>query len=173
MRPVAEKSFTRLGGMAFGLAALVIAIDQVVKAWILNGLGLQSLVSVPFLGPIRLTMVWNQGVSFGLLRADHDAVRWALTGFSLVVALVLAWWARNSTRPLMGLGLGLVMGGAIGNAIDRFRFGAVVDFVDVTQLMFPWVFNVADSAICVGVACLLLDSIRKEPATAAPDSPAT
>jgi signal peptidase II len=173
MRPVAEKSFTRLGGMAFGLAALVIAIDQVVKTWILNGLGLQSLGSVPFLGPIRLTMVWNQGVSFGLLRADHDAVRWALTGFSLLVAVMLGWWARNSTRPLMGLGLGLVMGGAIGNAIDRFRFGAVVDFVDVTQLMFPWVFNVADSAICVGVACLLLDSIRKEPAAAAPDSPAT
>lgn len=168
MRPVAEsKTFTRLGGVAFGLAAGVIVIDQAVKAWVLNGLGLQSLGSVPFLGPIRLTMVWNQGVSFGLLRADHDLARWALTGFSLVVALVLAWWARNATRPLMGWGLGLVMGGAIGNAIDRFRFGAVVDFVDVTQLMFPWVFNVADSAICVGVACLLLDSIRKDPAVPA------
>jgi signal peptidase II len=160
------RSFTRLGGLAFALAALVIAIDQVVKAWILGVLGLQTLGSVPFLGPIRLTMVWNQGVSFGLLRADHDLARWGLTGFSLVVAVMLGWWARNSTRPLMGLGLGLVMGGAVGNAIDRFRFGAVVDFVDVTQLMFPWVFNVADSAICVGVACLLLDSVRKEPTAA-------
>jgi signal peptidase II len=60
------------------------------------------------------------------------------------------------------------MGGAIGNAIDRARFGAVVDFVDVTRLMFPWVFNVADSAITIGVICLLLDSVRKTPETAAP-----
>jgi signal peptidase II len=164
---VAEaKTFTRLGGAAFGLAGLVIVIDQALKAWILDGLNLPSLASVPFLGPVRLTMVWNQGVSFGLLRADHDLARWALTGLSLVVAATLAWWARNATRPFMGLGLGLVMGGAIGNAIDRFRFGAVVDFVDVTQLMFPWVFNLADSAICVGVALLLLDSVRKDGAPA-------
>jgi signal peptidase II len=163
---VAEKRFTRLGALAFALAAGIIVTDQAVKAWILDVLDLQSLASVPFLGPIRLTMVWNQGVSFGLLRADHDLARWALTGFSLLVALVLGWWARNATRPLMGWGLGLVMGGAIGNAIDRFRFGAVVDFVDVTQLMFPWVFNVADSAICVGVALLLLDSLRKDGAPA-------
>ncbi|HEX5379954.1 MAG TPA: signal peptidase II [Phenylobacterium sp.] len=152
--------------MAFALAALVIVLDQVVKAWVLGGLRLPDLGSVPFLGPIRLTMVWNQGVSFGLLRADHDIARWALTAFSLIVAAALGWWARNATRPFMGIGLGLVIGGAIGNAIDRFRFGAVVDFVDVTQLFFPWVFNVADSAICVGVACLLLDSVRKDPVAA-------
>ncbi len=165
MAEPAAKPFTRLGAAAFALAACVIVVDQMVKAWILVGLDLPGRVSTPFLGPIHLTMVWNQGVSFGLLRADHDLARWALTIFSLIVAVVLAWWARNSTRPLMGLGLGLVMGGAIGNAIDRFRFGAVVDFVDVTRLMFPWVFNVADSAICVGVALLLLDSLRKDAAT--------
>lgn len=162
---MAEKAFTRLGGTAFGLAAGVIVIDQIVKAWFL-GLRLMEGETLPLVGPFHLTMVWNRGVSFGLLRADHDLVRWALVGFSLIVALVLAWWARNATRPFMGLGLGLVMGGAVGNAIDRFRFGAVVDFVDVTRLMFPWVFNVADAAICIGVACLLLDSVRKEPATA-------
>jgi signal peptidase II len=167
MRPVAEpaaKGFTRLGANAFALAAVVIVIDQIVKASFL-GLGLAEGQSLPLAGPVHLTMVLNRGVSFGLLRADHDLVRWALTAFSLIVAVVLGWWARNSTRPLMGLGLGLVMGGAIGNAIDRFRFGAVVDFVDVTRLMFPWVFNVADSAICLGVALLLLDSLRKDAAT--------
>ena len=162
MAEPAAKPFTRLGAAAFALAAVVIVVDQMVKAWILVGLDLPGRITVPFAGPVHLTMVWNQGVSFGLLRADHDLARWALTAFSMIVALVLAWWARNSTRPLMGLGLGLVMGGAIGNAIDRFRFGAVVDFVDVTRLMFPWVFNVADSAICVGVALLLLDSLRKD-----------
>ena len=160
---MAEKNFTRLGAIAFSLAAGVIVVDQIVKAWFL-ALKLMEGESLPLAGPFHLTMVWNRGVSFGLLRADHDLVRWALVAFSLIVAVALGWWARNATRPLMGLGLGLVMGGAIGNAIDRFRFGAVVDFVDVTRLMFPWVFNVADSAICVGVACLLLDSIRKEPA---------
>jgi signal peptidase II len=162
----AAKRFTRLGGAAFALAAAVIVVDQIVKGWILDGVQLPLRGTVSLVGPVRLTMVWNQGVSFGLLRADHDIARWALTGFSLIVAAFLAWWARNATRRLMGLGLGLVMGGAIGNAIDRVRFGAVVDFLDVTRLMFPWVFNVADSAITIGVICLLLDSLRKEPAQA-------
>lgn len=160
------KGFTSLGRMAFVLAVIVIVIDQIVKAAFLS-LGLPEGMGQPLFGPLHLTMVWNRGVSFGLFRADHDLARWLLTGFSLVVAGFLAWWARNATRPLMALGLGLVMGGAIGNAIDRARFGAVVDFVDVTRLMFPWVFNVADSAITVGVICLLLDSVRKTPETAA------
>ncbi len=160
------KGFTRLGGLAFVLAAVVIVVDQIVKAAFLS-LGLPEGMGQPLVGPLHLTMVWNRGVSFGLFRADHDLVRWALTAFSLIVAALLAWWARNATRPLMGLGLGLVMGGAIGNAIDRARFGAVVDFVDVTRLMFPWVFNVADSAITIGVICLLLDSVRKTPETLA------
>jgi len=163
----ASRGVTRLGWIAFAIAAVVIVLDQVVKAWVLGGLDLPIQGSVPFAGPIHFTMVWNQGVSFGLLKANHDIVRWALTGFSLIVAVFLAWWARNTTRPLMGLGLGLVMGGAIGNAIDRARFGAVVDFVDVTRLMFPWVFNVADSAITIGVIFLLLDSVRKSPETSA------
>jgi signal peptidase II len=161
-----SKGVTRLGWIAFAIAAAVIVVDQAVKAWVLGGLGLPMLGSVPFAGPVHLTMVWNQGVSFGLLKANHDIVRWALTAFSLIVAVFLASWARRATRPLMGLGLGLVMGGAIGNAIDRARFGAVVDFVDVTRLMFPWVFNVADSAITIGVIFLLLDSVRKSPETA-------
>lgn len=161
------KGVTRLGWAAFGLAALVIALDQAVKAWVLYGLDLPTLVSTPFVGPLHLSMVWNAGVSFGFLRADHDLVRWLLVAFSVVVAVLLAGWARRSERTLSALGLGLVMGGAVGNAIDRARFGAVVDFVDVTRLFFPWVFNIADSAITIGVVLLLLDSLRRErPATA-------
>jgi signal peptidase II len=166
MAEASQKAVTRLGWAAFALAVVVVVLDQIVKAWVLGGLQLPMLGTVPLAGPVHLTMVWNQGVSFGLLKANHDLMRWALTGFSLIVAGFLAWWARSATRPLMGLGLGLVMGGAIGNAIDRARFGAVVDFVDVTRLMFPWVFNVADSAITIGVICLLLDSVRKTPETA-------
>lgn len=159
------KAISKLGGAAYGLAALVILLDQLAKHWILYVYDLPAKVSTPIAGPFSLTMVWNRGVSFGLFRADADLVRWLLTLFSIVVAIVLAVWVRRVDRPLLGIGLGLVIGGAIGNAIDRIRFGAVVDFLDFQRLgFFPWVFNVADSAITVGVVFLLLDSMRKEPA---------
>lgn len=153
---------SKLGGLAFILAALVIAADQVIKAWILTGLNLPALVTLQVAGPFYLTMVWNQGVSFGLFRADHDLIRWALAAFSIIVSVVLAIWVRNSTRPLFALAVGLVIGGAIGNVVDRIRFGAVADFLDVSRLHFPWVFNVADSAISVGIVCLLLDMLRQD-----------
>lgn len=157
---------SRLGWAAFLIAALVIAADQATKHWILHGLDLPRLLSVQVGGPVYLTMVWNQGVSFGLLQAEHEIIRWVLVAFSLGVAALLANWARAAYRWSMTVGLGLVIGGAIGNAIDRARFGAVVDFVDVSRLMFPWVFNVADAGITVGVIFLLLDSLRRErPAT--------
>ncbi|MES2341328.1 MAG: signal peptidase II [Pseudomonadota bacterium] len=159
------KSVSKLGWLAYGLAATVIVLDQVAKAAILNLLGTQAGSSVPVGGPFSLTLVWNQGVSFGLFRAEHDLVRWLLVTFSLIVAVLLTGWARRTERLAMGLGLGLVIGGAIGNAIDRIRFGAVVDFLDFQRLgFFPWVFNVADAAITVGVVFLLLDSTRKEAA---------
>lgn len=156
------RGVTRLGWAAFGLALAVIVVDQAVKAWIVDGLQLPIIATTPLLGPLHLTMVWNRGVSFGFLRADHDVMRWLLVAFSVIVAVMLAGWARRAERAPSALGLGLVMGGAVGNAIDRARFGAVVDFVDVTRLMFPWVFNIADSAITVGVVLLLLDSLRRE-----------
>ena len=154
---------SRLGAVAYGLAALVLSVDQAVKYWILTGLRLQDTPTVPVAGFLHLTMVMNPGVSFGFLRADQDLARWGLVAFSLLVAALIIYWARRGTRVLQALGYGLIAGGAIGNAIDRARFGAVVDFIDVQRLgFFPWVFNVADSAITVGVICLLLDSLRRE-----------
>lgn len=154
---------TPAGRLAFGLAAAVLAADQAVKAWILYGLNLPLRLSVEVLGPLRLTMVWNEGVSFGFLQARHDLARWGLTAFALLVALALAAWARQADRRLLGVSLGLIIGGAVGNAIDRARFGAVVDFVDVSALgFFPWVFNIADSAITIGVILMLLESFRRE-----------
>lgn len=155
------------GRLAFGLAAAVLVVDQAVKAWILEGLDLPLRLSVDLIGPLRLTMVWNEGVSFGFLQARHDLARWGLTAFALVVALALAAWARRADRRLLGVALGLIIGGAVGNAIDRARFGAVVDFIDVSALgFFPWVFNVADAAITIGVLLMLLDSFRKDSPTA-------
>ena len=148
--------------IAYGLAVLTIVLDQLSKLWVLNVFDLPSKGSVHVGGPVSLTMVWNEGVSFGLLRAEQDLTRWALVVFSLAVAAFLAVWARKIERPLLALAVGLVMGGAVGNAIDRARFGAVADFLDFKDLYFPWVFNVADSAITVGVVLLLLDSFRSE-----------
>src|SRR5690348_3172974 len=104
---------SKLGATALALAAAVVVADQAVKNWILNGLRLPDIASVPVAGPLHLTMVWNQGVSFGFFRADHDIVRWALAAFSIVVAVVLAGWVRKAIRPLFALALGLVIGGAV------------------------------------------------------------
>lgn len=151
--------FTRLGVLAYALAALVIVLDQLSKFWILEIVRLPERLSIPVLPVFSLTMVWNRGVSFGLLRADEDVGRWLLAAFALAVALGLALWARKAERRWTAIALGLVIGGAVGNLIDRVRFGAVADFLDFSALYFPWVFNVADSAITVGVALLLLDSV--------------
>jgi signal peptidase II len=154
------------GPLAYSLALAVIVADQLSKMWFLS-LGLQEGQTQPVFGPFSLTMVWNQGVSFGLLRADSGVMRWVLSFFSVAVAIVLAVWARKVQRPLLGWAIGLVMGGAIGNMIDRVRFGKVVDFLDFQPLHFPWVFNVADSAISIGVVLLLLDSLLADRKTRA------
>jgi signal peptidase II len=152
----------KLSLSAYLIAITTIVLDQISKYWILNVFMLPAKGSVLVGGPFSLSMVWNRGVSFGLLRAAVDLARWGLVIFSLLVAVLLAVWARKITRPLLALAVGLIMGGAVGNAIDRARFGAVVDFLDFHQLYFPWVFNVADSAITVGVILLLLDSVLSE-----------
>ncbi|MGZ8363737.1 MAG: signal peptidase II [Caulobacteraceae bacterium] len=148
---------------AYALAATVVILDQLSKFWVLNILHLGERHQIEVLPFFKLTMVWNQGVSFGLLRANHDVMRWALVAFAIVVIAALAVWTWRQTRTVMALALGLIIGGAVGNnLIDRVRFGAVVDFLDFSPI-FPWVFNVADSAITIGVLILLLDAFRKQP----------
>ena len=152
---------TRNGWLAYGVAAAAIVADQLSKAWIDNGVKLELGQSLPVLPFFSLTGVLNPGVSFGLLRADSAFGRSMLILFALVVVSALAWWARKAERRLTAVALGLVMGGAVGNnLIDRIRLGHVIDFLDFSGLHFPWVFNVADSAISVGVALLLLDTLR-------------
>jgi len=156
------------GWLAFGVAAAAVVADQISKAWLVYGLKLPEQESVPVLPFFRITNVQNPGVSFGMLRADDALGRTLLVLFALAVVCALAWWARKAERRLTAFALGLVMGGAIGNnLLDRVRLGHVIDFLDFSGLHFPWVFNIADSAISVGVALLLLDTLR--PA----DKPAT
>ena len=154
---------TKLSRWAFGLAALIVVLDQAAKFWIVNDLGLQPGASQPLVWPLSLTWVMNPGVSYGLLQGGSPLIRWGLVVFALGVAGLIGWWARRADRALPAAGLGMIMGGALGNAVDRIRFGAVVDFLDVQRLgFFPWVFNVADSAITIGVILLLIDGLRRE-----------
>lgn len=155
-------TITRQGWIAYAIAAATVVLDQISKLWILGLLGREQGASLPLLGPVHLTMVHNYGMSFGLLR-NSEWGRWLLIGFSVLVVIGLAIWVRKAIRPLPALGIGMIIGGAIGNnLIDRVLYGYVVDFIDVSRLHFPWVFNVADSGISVGVALLLLDSFLSE-----------
>jgi signal peptidase II len=150
---------TRAGVLAYGLAATIIVADQAVKAWILTSLKLIPGLPYSVWGPLRLTLVDNSGVSFGLFQSDAPWTRWALAAFSLVVAVALGAWVRRAEKLFTGIAVGLIMGGAVGNLVDRLRRGAVIDFVDVQALHFPWVFNLADAAISVGIALLLLEGM--------------
>ena len=152
----------RIALAAYGFAILIIVVDQLTKAWVLSGLDLRELGRVPVWPPLlNFTWVENRGVSFGLF--GDGSARWMLSIFSVVVAGVLGWWALKADRRLLVTSIGLIMGGAIGNVIDRIRFGFVVDFLDLSGTgVFPWVFNVADSAITVGVILLILDSVLSE-----------
>ena len=167
---VSPKGVTRLGLFAYALALIVVALDQASKAWVLGGLHLAQRGQIPVLPFFRLTMVMNQGVSFGLLRADGPVGRWLLVSAALAVVVGLVVWVRRADRWLFAAALGLIIGGALGNnLIDRARIGEVVDFLDFSGLYFPWVFNIADSAISIGVALLLLDSFA--PGANKADSP--
>ena len=152
----------RIAWAAYGFALVVIVLDQLTKAYMLEGLSLREVGRVAVLPPVlNFSYVENTGVSFGLL--GGGAARWPLSVLSIGVSAALAWWALRAERRLLITAIGLLIGGAIGNVIDRIRFGYVVDFVDFSGTgLFPWVFNVADSAITVGIALLILDSVLSE-----------
>ena len=160
----------RIAYAAYGFALIVIVLDQLTKAWVMGGLDLREMGHIPVWSPLfNLTWVENRGVSFGLF--GDGSARWMLSAFSIAVAGILGWWAVKADRRLLITAIGLIMGGALGNVIDRIRFGYVVDFLDFSgphfflgamKINFPWIFNVADSAICIGVILLILDSVRAE-----------
>ena len=148
----------RFGAVA---ALLVLLLDQASKWWILNGLHLPERGSVELLPVLNLTMVWNQGVTFGLFHQEGAAGPWLLAGVALCIVVALALWIRRAERPLIACALGAIAGGAVGNVLDRIRYGAVVDFVHAHAWGWSWyVFNVADAAIVCGVAVLFLDGLR-------------
>jgi len=156
-------SQTRFAFRWWGLLAalLVLLADQGSKWWVLEVLNLPERRQVPVLPVLSLTMVWNQGVTFGLLNGFGDWGAWLLAGIALAVVVVLGVWLRRAENGLVAVALGAIAGGAIGNVIDRLRFGAVVDFLHAHAFGWSWyVFNVADAAIVCGVAVLVLDGLR-------------
>ena len=158
-----------------GLIAAVVALvlDQVSKLWLLFvfDIGHRGAVKVtPF---FDLVLAWNPGISFGWLQNDSQLAQIALLVVKAVAVIVLAIWMARSRTILATVALGLIIGGAIGNAIDRLAYGAVVDFalfhVRIGGNTFNWyVFNLADVAIVAGVAALLYDSFVGVPAAKAP-----
>ena len=155
------------------LAALVIPLVVIIDQWTkflvysndtfnafgcLDGTDLCGEIGVlPF---FKLEMVWNRGISFGLGQS-HGIMRWVLFAVTAAIAIGFAIWLYKADRWKTGTGLALVVGGAIGNMIDRARFGAVVDFLNFDGIwppyFFNYVFNVADSAVTIGAALLFLD----------------
>lgn len=155
---------TRTGRTLLGLAVglVVLAADQASKYWVLEILRLEEIGSVPLLPFFNLTMVWNRGITFGLFSADSAAGGLVLAVVALAVVAALGIWLWRAERGLVACSLGAVAGGAIGNVIDRTRFGAVVDFLHAHAFGWSWyVFNVADAAIVCGVAVLVLDGMRR------------
>lgn len=150
----------RLPIIAYAIAAFWIVADQISKFWILNVYQLPQKSHVEVLPFFDLSMVWNRGVSFGLFQSPsgQETIRWLLAAFAAIVAVVLVVWVWRARRLWSAIAVGLIIGGALGNLIDRVRFGAVADFLDFSALHFPWVFNVADSGITVGVILLLVET---------------
>lgn len=149
--------------LAWGLAvaALLVLVDQLTKWWIRDLLA--SAPPVVEVAPFfNLVLVWNRGISFGLLNADSDAGPWLFSAIGGAVSLGLLFWLSRLTRRWMAVAVGLVLGGALGNVIDRLRFRAVVDFLDFHAAGYHWpAFNLADAGISVGIVLLAIDALLR------------
>jgi signal peptidase II len=144
-------------------AVITLVLDQITKLYTL------FVFDLPVREPVRLTpfldfiVVWNRGISYGLFQQHTEAGRWILVAVSLAAALALSVWIRRTEGRLLAACLGLIVGGAVGNAIDRVAYGAVFDFIHFHIGSFSWyVFNVADAAIVAGVFGLIYDSFVLE-----------
>ena len=149
----------RYSCMGLGIAVISIVLDQLVKWWMVDVLHISEQVRMEVTPFFNLVLVWNHGVSFGMFSDHNGNAAVALIAVALAIVLILLVWLYRVTQWWIALAIGLVIGGAIGNVIDRIRFGAVIDFLDFHLYGQHWpAFNVADASIFCGVALLLWDS---------------
>jgi signal peptidase II len=146
--------------LGLGVALVALVLDQLSKWCIIHVYDLPERGRVAVTPFFDLVMLWNPGVSYGLFAQDTDLGRNLLIAFALVASLALVLWIARTPNRLLAISLGMIVGGAIGNAIDRAVYGAVADFISLHAYGFYWyVFNVADAAIVAGVAGLLYDAL--------------
>jgi signal peptidase II len=148
----------RKASLGFAVAALVFFLEQITKWIVLGPLDLRNTQVFEILPIFRLWYTENHGISLGLFQASSDAMRWVLVAVTSAIAVGVAWWLTREEKPGDQVALGMVLGGALGNILDRVRHGYVVDFADLHFGEFRpfFIFNVADAAISIGVAILLL-----------------
>ncbi|MDT8310372.1 MAG: signal peptidase II [Methylophaga sp.] len=149
------------------LSLVVIIVDQISKTVMVNWLDLYE--TVPVLPFFNLTLAHNTGAAFSFLAGAGGWQRWFFVVLAAVISLVLIIWMRRlaQTAKLEAISLALIIGGAIGNVIDRLIYGYVIDFIDIYAGGYHWpAFNIADSAICIGAVLLIIDSFRKPVAKA-------
>jgi signal peptidase II len=169
----------RSGGLTFPRTGIIAAIavlvlDQASKLWLLRVFDIAHRGAVKVTPFFDLVLAWNIGISFGWFQSDSALAQIALMIVKAVAVIVLAIWMARSRTLIATLALGLIIGGAIGNAIDRFAYGAVVDFalfhIQLGGQTYNWyVFNIADVAIVAGVIALLYDSFLGYPPQKRPD----
>lgn len=158
MRQNNQTSARRLGAL---IVALTFVLDQALKLWLLFGLKLAEEGPFQLTSFLEIVLAWNRGISYGLFQQSTDIGRWALVVLSIAAAIWLWRWMWRSDDRLTVVSLALIIGGALGNGLDRIVYGAVVDFVHVHVGSFSWyIFNIADAAIVFGVLGLLYESFR-------------
>lgn len=145
--------------LLYTTAVLAFLADQLSKWGVVHGLNLEERLAIDVMPPLlNFRMGWNDGINFGLFGDSPAIMRWVLITLAVVISLWLARWAKRTlSRPVTLVGAGLVIGGAIGNALDRLIYGAVADFLNMSccGISNPYTFNVADIAIFAGAFCLI------------------
>jgi len=142
------------------LALITLTLDQASKYWMLYIYDMPARGKVYITPFFDLVMVWNKGISYGLFQQNTAAGRYILLGITLTAIVALVIWLSRAHGALLALALGSIIGGALGNALDRWIYGAVADFFSAHAFGFYWyIFNLADTAIVAGVAMLLYDTL--------------
>lgn len=145
------------GGLLIALATFL--IDQVFKIWMLFGYRLTTSERIEVTSFFDVVLTWNKGVSYGLFEQNSNLGQFLLGGFKILAAIALIYWMARVKNRLTAAALGLITGGALGNALDRFWHGGVADFFSLHYQGFYWyIFNIADIAIVFGVALLIIES---------------